>query len=300
MTQAWLAGLYRASSGGSRAHRRCEVGVDPWDYPEWHGFNRETSLAAGLVCAGVNSLGRANYADLGDYYVALFGLSNGIERLGKLIWVADFRTSQGRSPTDAELRKLGHKLPEIVNAVRDVDRKAGLELNYPFPDDHMTEAVLDALTMFADASRGRYANFETIGGASSPHDPVTYWWSRVVEPILATHFDGTARQERAERDAGQVEALIGEYSMVRHLDESGGRISDVRRGSYRSSQNALAQTYGRFYTLRLVRWMSEVFAGLTVPISGPDGDPALFGHHEIVRTFIVSDKYLRTRKRWPL
>lgn len=276
------------------------MGMDPWDYPEWHGFHREASLAAGLVCAGVNSLGRANYADLGDYYVALFGLSNGIERLGKLIWVVDFRTSQGRSPTDTELRELGHKLPKIVNAVRDIDRKAALELKYPFPDDDMTDAVLDALTMFADASRGRYANFKTIGGASSPHDPVIYWWSHVVEPILAAHFHGTARQDRAERDAALVEALIGERSIVLHLDESGQRISDVRRGSYRSSENELAQTYGRFYTLRLVRWMSEVFAELTVPVSGPTGDPALFGHHEILRTFVAPDKYLRTRKRWPI
>lgn len=276
------------------------MGLDPWDYPEWHGFNRETSLAAGLVCAGVNSLGRANYTDLGDYYVALFGLANGIERLGKLNWVVDFRALNGRSPTDAELRKLGHKLPEIVDAVRGIDQKSGLSLKYPFPDDDMTAAVLDALTMFADASRGRYANFETISGASSPHDPVIYWWSHVVEPILTKHFHGTARQKRAQRDAAIVDALIGEHSIVFHLDESGQRITDVARGSYRTSENELAQTYGRFYTLRLVRWMSEVFAALTGPISGPTGDPALFGHHEILRTFVAPDKYLRTRKRWPL
>lgn len=273
---------------------------EPWDYPEWHGFNRETSLAVGLVCAGVNSLGRANYADLGDYYVTLFGLANGIERLGKLIWVVDFRTTQGRSPTDAELKKLGHKLPEIVNAVRAIDRKCELNLTYSYPDDDMNDAVLDALTMFADASRGRYANFETISGATSPHDPVVYWWNRVVEPILAHHFQGTKRQERANRDAAMIDALVGEHSIVFHLDESGNRISDVARGSYRSSENELAQTYGRFYSLRLVRWMSEVFAKLTAPNSGPNGDPALFGHHEIVGTFIAPDHYLRNRKRWPI
>lgn len=273
---------------------------DPWDYPEWHGFRRETSLATGLVCAGVNSLGRANYADLGDYYVALFGLANGIERLGKLIWVVDFRITEGRSPTNAELKRLGHKLPEIVNAVRAIDRKCGLDLEYPYPDDDMTKCVLDALTMFADASRGRYANFETISGASSPHDPVIYWWNQVVEPILAKHFHGTKRQKRAQLDAAILNSLIGEHSIVLHLDESGNRISDVAGGSYRTSENELAQRYGRFYTLRIVRWMSEVFVTLTAPISGPNGDPTLFGHHEIVGTFVAPDQYLRDRRKWPI
>lgn len=273
---------------------------DPWDYPEWHGFRRETSLATGLVCAGVNSLGRANYADLGDYYIALFGLANGIERLGKLIWVVDFRITEGRSPTNAELKRLGHKLPEIVNAVRAIDRKCGLDLEYPYPDDDMTKCVLDALTMFADASRGRYANFETISGASSPHDPVIYWWNQVVEPILAKHFHGTKRQKRAQLDAAILNSLIGEHSIVLHLDESGNRISDVAGGSYRTSENELAQRYGRFYTLRIVRWMSEVFVTLTAPISGPNGDPTLFGHHEIVGTFVAPDQYLRDRRKWPI
>ncbi|MCR1784749.1 hypothetical protein KVF89_19560 [Nocardioides carbamazepini] len=232
--------------------------------------------------------------------MALFGLANGIERLGKLIWVVDFRATNVRSPTDAELRKLGHKLPEIVNAVRAIDQKYSLDLRYPYPDDDMTSAVLDALAMFADASRGRYANFETISGATSPHDPVTYWWANVVEPILNKHFRGTAREVRAMRDAAIVEALIGEHSIVWHQDETGDTISDVAHGSYRSSENELAQKYGRLYTLKIVRWMSEVYTNLTKPMSGPDGDPALFGHYEIVSTFVAPDQYLRDRKRWPL
>jgi hypothetical protein len=274
--------------------------VNPWDFPEWHGFFRETSLAAGLVCAGVNSLGRANYADLGDYYVALFGLANGVERLGKLIWVIDFRAKNGRSPTDKELRSLGHKLPEIVDAVRKIDQEQALDLRYPFPDDTMTTAVIEALTMFADASRGRYANFETISGASSPHDPITHWWKHVVEPILARHFEGTKHDERAKRDAAMVDRMIGGYSHVMHLDENGDQISDVVSGSYRTSQNQFAQQYGRFYTLQIVRWMSDVFAKLTGPIAGPDGDPTLFGHDELLSTFRASDHYLKTRKRWRL
>lgn len=286
--------------GDGKHSGRCDVGKNPWDFPEWHGFHREVSLATGLVCSGVNALGRANYANLSDYYVALFGLSNGIERLGKLIWSVEFRALHGRSPNDEELKKLGHKIPKIAKAVRGIDRKAGLTLRYPYPDDAMTDAVLDALAMFADASRGRYANFATISGVSSPHDPVTYWWEKVGEPILAAHFNGTSRQERAERDSTAVGELMGGYSLVFHLDESGKQITDVRSGSYRTAQSELVQKYGRFYTLRLVRWMSEVFTELTAPVSGPTGDPTLFGHHEILGTFVSRDTYLLNRKRWPI
>ena len=273
---------------------------NPWDFPEWHGFARETSLSVGLICAGVNSLGRATYADLGEYYVALFGISNGVERLGKLVWAADFRLDHGRSPTDGELRKLGHKLDHIVDAVRNVERKRKLPVQYSFPEDELTGAIIESLTTFADASRGRYANFETIRGAPSPYDPVTHWWEHVVERILARHFRGTRHEERAEANATLIQGLIGESSHVLHHDETGQRISTIIGGSMRTAENGMAQKYGRYYTLRLVRWMSDVFkeVGSSCPAGTPD--PVLFGHDERVRTFLVPDQFLLTRKRWPL
>jgi hypothetical protein len=74
---------------------------NPSDIPEWHALRREATLVRQLVGAGVTALGRANYADKkGDYYTAFFGLSIGLERLVKLILVADYAISNsGRCRT---------------------------------------------------------------------------------------------------------------------------------------------------------------------------------------------------------
>jgi hypothetical protein len=148
-----------------------------------------------------------------------------------------------------------------VAEVRDIESRRDLRLEYSYPDDEVTSAVLDALTVFADASRGRYANFVTMSGTRSSHDPVTYWWEQVVEPILAMHFRGTKREERAEANATLVEAMIGSFSHVLHHDELGLPITTVTKGSLRSAENEVAQRYGRYYSLRMARWLSRSYGG---------------------------------------
>jgi hypothetical protein len=73
---------------------------NPWDIPKWHALGREAALVRHLVGSGASALGKANYADqMGEYYTAFFGLSIGLERLSKLILVADFAiTNDGKMP----------------------------------------------------------------------------------------------------------------------------------------------------------------------------------------------------------
>jgi len=275
-------------------------GGNPWDYPEWHGFARETKLSVGLICAGVNGIGRATYADLGEYYVAFFGISNGIERLGKLVCAVDTRIDQGSSPTEKQLRRLGHKLEDIVASVRRVEHRRALPIRYPYPQDEFTGAIITALAMFADAARGRYANFETIGGTTSPFDPVTNWWQNVVDPILDRHFRGTKKEQQADANAKLAEGILGQSSVFLHHTETAQRMDSLYAGSMRTAENDVAQKYGRYYILRLVRWMSDVFTAILGGASRRRPDPVLFGHDELVRTFRVSDDFLLNRKRWPL
>jgi hypothetical protein len=92
---------------------------NPWDIPEWHAIRREAALARHLVGSGVTALGRAGYADkFGEYYTAFFGLSVGPERLCKLALVADHAISHnGRMPEERVVRRFGHKLVDLMDAV---------------------------------------------------------------------------------------------------------------------------------------------------------------------------------------
>lgn len=272
----------------------------PWDYPAWHGFARETDLATQLICSGANSIGQASYANLGDYYVALFGFANGIERLAKLILAADHVSTNRDTSVEAELRKFGHRLPRLIEMVRAIEHRHGIKAAYEHPQDIITTALIEALDQFADASRGRYANLATIDGKVSKHDPIAGWWTTVIEPILSKHYAGTSRETHDAKVAAWAEHVIGDSSIVLHTDECGDMITDVTAASARSSMNSVAQRYGRFYVLRLVRWMSDVYGDLVWSGAYEKRIAILFGHEERVTTFKVPDTFLLNRKRWPL
>src|ERR1700761_7007855 len=91
---------------------------DPRSIPEWHAIGRECALVRQLIGSGVTALGAANYANKrGEYYTAFFGLSVGLERLAKLIFVADYAISNGgRMPSQEAVRKFGHNLIALADA----------------------------------------------------------------------------------------------------------------------------------------------------------------------------------------
>ncbi len=277
---------------------------NPFDLPEWHALHREVTLVSQLVGAGATALSEASYASgMGHYYTAFFSLSVGIERLAKLVIVADHVLSnQGQLPQQEMFRRLGHNLARLSGEVHRISEAHNLALRYPRPADPISGAVLGCLTAFADASRGRYANFEAIGnsGFNAAEEPVAKWWREVVEPSLDKHYRGKAAEAGVKDRARIIDTMIGGMSRVHFFDESGRTMSDVATASERTGQTKYAQKYGRFYTLTIVRWMMDVFAELTSTAGYQSGFEVLFGHYEIFATYLNDNNFLLTRKRWPL
>ncbi len=277
---------------------------DPFTIPEWQALHREASLVSQLIGSGATALGRASYGSgFGEYYTAFFGLSIGIERLAKLILVADYALDHGGAlPGPAVVRKYGHKLKDLVGEVTKIVTKRGLLISCKPPTDPICAAVIECLDAFSDASRGRYANFEAIGNPTfnSAEEPVNRWWTNVVEPILDKHYRGKRAEEGVKQRAALIDAMIGNVTTVLFTNENGTVMSDVTSASERTGQSKWAQKYGRYYTLSAVRWLSHVFDEMTHTAGYRPGLESLFGHYEFFQTYMVDDDFLLTRKVWPL
>lgn len=277
---------------------------DPFTLPEWHALRREASLVSQLIGSGVTALGRASYANgFGEYYTAFFGLSIGIERLAKLILTADHAIEHGGAlPDQVVVKKFGHKLMALIEKADQIATKHGLALEYPKPADSICWAAVDCLDAFADASKGRYANFEQIGNpAFDPNnEPVNRWWINVVELILDKHYRGKSAEVGVRERAAIIDAMTGSASFVLHINEQGAMMTNVATASERTGQTEWAQKYGRFYTLSVVRWLSNIFDRLVREAAHGKNIDALFGHNEFFTTYQVSDSFLLTRKLWPL
>lgn len=276
---------------------------DPWDVPEWHALGREAALTRHLLASGVTAIGKANYADqFGEYYTAFFGLSVGIERLAKLIYVADYAMANGgRMPSEQRIRDFGHRLRDLVAAADRVAVARKARLRYSRPTNAITSEILVCLDAFADASRGRYANFRSLEDpARESHEPVRRWWDVVATAILTTHYNGTPTQARVDTNARIAHAALSPFSSVLYITESGAPMRDVFTASVRIGQARIVQKYGRYYTLLLVRWLAELYSVLAEQACHEHGIVAFFGSSELFWTFTVEDRFLRTRKQWPL
>lgn len=257
-----------------------------------------------ILGSGATALGRASYGSgFGEYYTAFFGLSVGIERLAKLIQVADYALdNSGALPGQAVVRKYGHKLNELIAQAKMITAKRGITVPYTGPDHPICAAVVNCLDAFSDASKGRYANFEAIGNPNFnlADEPVNKWWTEVVEPILDKHYRGRRAEDGVKQRAAIINALIGDMAHVLHTNETGSVMSDITSASERTGQTKWAQKYGRFYTLSVVRWLAYIFNEMTHTAGYEPGLESLFGHYEFFQTYTVDNDFLLTRKVWPL
>lgn len=276
---------------------------NPWDYPGWHAIGREAALVRSLIGSGVTALGRASYADkTGEYYTAFFGLSVGLERLAKLILVADYAVSnRGQMPDENVVRKFGHKLVELEKAADAVAIKHSLQLDYPHPTSLISKKIVECLDSFADASRGRYANFASLGDPNlSGREPINKWWGEVAELILREHYYGKAIQQQVEGRAKVIDEFLAPVSFVLCTSETGDQVQSLTAASVRSGQASVVQRYGRFYALTTVRWLSDVLSVLSRSASMDHDVHALNGVWEYFETYRLDDQFLKTRKVWPL
>ncbi|WP_156364188.1 hypothetical protein [Sphingomonas sp. Leaf198] len=277
---------------------------DPFDLPDWQALHREASLVSQLIGSGATALGRASYGSgFGEYYTAFFGLSIGIERLAKLILISNFAmNNNGALPSQAVVKKFGHNISGLIEKADEIAKSRSIVVKHIGPSEPICAAVIECLGSFADASKGRYANFQAIG---NPHfdprtEPVTKWWNDVIEPILDKHYSGRRAEAGVKDRAKFINALIGDMAFVRHTDENGRLMSDVETASERTGQTKWAQRYGRFYTLAVVRWLACIFSNLVREASYKQGIDNLFGHDEFFSSYMVDDNFLLDRKIWPL
>jgi hypothetical protein len=90
------------------------------------------------------------------------------------------------------------------------------------------------------------------------------------------------------------------FSMVLHINETGETMQDVLSSSIRTGQTEFVQRYGRYYALTVVRWLAHVFSGLSESACYTHNIEAFSGVYEYFQTFTIDDRFLKTRKIWPI
>jgi hypothetical protein len=231
--------------------------------PQWRAMQREAQLAAEQAAHGVTVLGRANHAQTGFYTQAFFALSIGLERMGKLIFLADYAIRNGRVfPTDQDLRKIGHDLSSLIAKCEEIGDGISQDRHFKTrPNDPIHRGIEDVLSLFA--TKLRYYNLNHLAGADrGQEDPVALWWEKVATPICERHYSKRQR-EKDKADADAMESFFGESSIVVHTAETGDPIRNVNSLFARARATRVVQKYGRLYTMQIVRWLASIMYDLS-------------------------------------
>ncbi|MEZ5200844.1 MAG: hypothetical protein R2742_05805 [Micropruina glycogenica] len=96
-----------------------------------------------------------------------------------------------------------------------------------------------------------------FNGALSSHDPISYWRSHTGEAILQRHL-GEYPENRKRYSTPLVDYSTKDSPQFFIIPSIGEDITTMYDGSLQTAKNAIVQQYGRFYVLRLARWMSDV------------------------------------------
>ena len=268
---------------------------------EYHqAIQCEAQLAGEQIAHGVTVLGRANHAQPGLYVQAFFGLSIGLERMCKLIFVANYTIAHsGHFPTDKDLRKFGHDLSSLLSNCEEIGKGLDPKRDYrDRPSDPIHQGIEEVLSLFA--TNLRYYNLNHLAGAAkNQRDPIALWWEKVALPICDKHYSQRQRK-RDKAEAAEIERIIGGSSVVLHTSEDGQPIRDVPTFFARSRATRVVQKYGRLYTLQIVRWLSSIILELSYDGAYKKKIEALLGLHEPFVLFFNEDKLLRGRKTWSI
>lgn len=267
---------------------------------QWRAVQREAQLAAEQIAHGVTVLGRANHAQTGLYAQAFFGLSIGLERVGKLVFIADHVMKAMESfPANRDLRRFGHDLIHLLDFCESVGVQLDLHRDHSGrPRDTIHRQIEHVLSMFA--VRQRYYNLDYLSSeARGQEDPVAMWWSKVAVPILDRHHS-KKQMEKDEEDARAIQGLAGSSMIVEHSAESGELIQSAHDLFAQARTTRVVQKYGRLYTLQIVRWLSSIIFELSYKGGYELGIDAFVGMHEPFSLFLNEDRYLRERKTWSI
>lgn len=256
---------------------------------------QEAYLTDSLLCSGMTALRRHSFNDPGRTFEAFFGLSNGIERLAKLILVSDFYATKGVFPEIKRLKDYGHNLQRLLPQIEEVASRRGADLDDAPSNNPGSAAVVEFLTQFALTDR--YYNINRLAkgeaGGESIDDPISRWVALVQE--------WTPKRKPTKPNANREAAV----AFARHLDNSdlaimtnfnalsGDNLGSLEAVTRQNFDDERIGVEGMLLALRPLRFMSKTIWKLTGV-----REPLPF-YSEIFHEWVARDSALRRRMGFP-
>lgn len=258
---------------------------------------KEAQFTREMLGSGATQIRKANYAQKGIYFQAFTSLSTGIERIGKICLLLDYYIdNDGGFPDFNYLKKnIGHKILVIYRKSMEVINKRSFSLSYLCDlDCEIHQNILSVLSAFAEGDR--YSNINLLLTGKQKGDPVASWFEKVDQKIYEQRVT-TKRKNNIAHNAQVMQQILGGFSQVIHISETGSDITNVQDASFRSGVQKAVAPYRQLYVLQIIRFWVELVCELQY-LAMELGREDIPFFNEVFAPFYNSDSYIRTRKTW--
>jgi hypothetical protein len=183
-------------------------------------LQQEGHLARASLLTGIDLLLKANLDErkIGNFYSSFFQLTIGIERILKLVVIANHMLENNyKPPTDAELKsKYGHNIKATYLYALSVRNKWGRKKVAPPISGSIEDKILDFLEKFAN--KARYYNLRELNNTTADRGPLGDWYS-ICKKIANVEIGFGKISKDSERIMHQMdEAGIVGYSATFDFD----------------------------------------------------------------------------------
>lgn len=192
-------------------------------HKNFHILAREAHLIAEIFYSGLTQLRNSSSSNVGKAYVGFFNLSIGIERICKLIIIADHMVNnESRAPTKQQIRGYGHKITDLVTQAVAISKRYDRQVIEDINEDIITWKLLEFLGKFAGTVR-----YENIDGLCDDTIDVDHMkkWRALLEVIIQEEVsDESIAKERGRADA--IRAAFGDNVSYMNFGYDDRRLPD--------------------------------------------------------------------------
>jgi len=226
-------------------------------------ISQEAHLSRALLGAGTTSIRLTSSGDPGRMYEAFFGLSQGIERIGKLILVADHYARTGAFMAPGDVERYRHDLKRLLKAVEGVATARDIHLDDSPSANTGSKAVIRFLTKFAETDRYYNLNRLSQGDGVKIDDPIAKW-------VKLVRAEASPRRRTLARDHQEAQNL----AIARHMDEhvplaildftslSGTALNSYAAITKQTQLDEWVAVEGMLLAIRPIRFLSRTIASL--------------------------------------
>jgi len=265
--------------------------------PSYLLLQQEGFLIQSCLTLGLSHLRSANVSEKGNFYSASFQLSIGLERLMKAILIIDHMIKNNMSaPTIKEMKKKGHKLAVLFDAVGELQIHSGPNPVSSFPRTGTAFEILTLLGDFADNTR--YFNLNSLSQSQTVDDPLLRW--SIIYSKILTEDITEKKRERITQQSEMMAAMIGGLVSVFAHDLDQQPLNVQKMLASPQLQDAAAP-HAVYYVTSVIHVLREVLNAISmgayqVTAGGPAAIPDM---GEFFHWLWMDRASILRKKRWP-